>query len=96
MFPEGAVTNGLNMARFQRGAFAGNKAVMPCMFKYDYKTISPDYAGGISGSTQTVISNCELTWCTVNLNSYPVFVPNDYLYTEYAKTIPGYENMEKW
>ena len=26
----------------------------------------------------------------------PIFVPNDYLYTEYAKTIEGYEKMEKW
>ena len=23
-------------------------------------------------------------------------MPNDYLYTEYAKTIPGHEKMEKW
>lgn len=29
-------------------------------------------------------------------HSYPVFVPNDYLFTEYAKTISGYEKMEKW
>ena len=25
-----------------------------------------------------------------------MFVPNDYLYTEYAKTVPGHEKMEKW
>ena len=29
-------------------------------------------------------------------HTYPIFVPNDYLYTEYAKTIPGHEKMEKW
>ena len=23
-------------------------------------------------------------------------MPNEFLYTEYAKTIPGYETMEKW
>jgi len=27
---------------------------------------------------------------------FPVFVPNDYLYNEYAKTIPGHAKMEKW
>ena len=25
-----------------------------------------------------------------------MFTPNEYLYTVYAKTIPGYESMEKW
>ena len=29
-------------------------------------------------------------------HSYPVFEPNEYLFTEYAKTIAGYEKMEKW
>ena len=33
---------------------------------------------------------------TVYSDRYPIFVPNDYLYTVYAKTIPGYEKMEKW
>ena len=26
----------------------------------------------------------------------PIFIPNEFLYTEYAKTIPGHEQMEKW
>ena len=26
----------------------------------------------------------------------PIFIPNEYLYTEYARTIPGHEKMEKW
>ena len=25
-----------------------------------------------------------------------MFIPNEYLYTEYAKTIEGHEKMEKW
>ena len=29
-------------------------------------------------------------------HSYPVFKPNEYLFTEYAKTIPDYKKMEKW
>ena len=32
----------------------------------------------------------------IRAHTFPIFVPNDYLYTEYAKTIPGHETMEKW
>ena len=44
MFAEGSVTNGKNLSRFRRGAFEANVAVQPVYFKYDYKTVSPDYA----------------------------------------------------
>ena len=27
---------------------------------------------------------------------FPTFTPNDYLFTEYAKTVDGGEKMEKW
>ena len=27
---------------------------------------------------------------------YPIFVPNEYLFTEYRKTIPGGDKMERW
>ncbi len=26
----------------------------------------------------------------------PIFIPNEYMYTEYARTIPGHAKMEKW
>ena len=39
---------------------------------------------------------CDLSLNIANVHSFPVFIPNDYLYTEYAKTIEGHENMEKW
>ena len=32
----------------------------------------------------------------LRVHRFPTFVPNDYLYTEYARTIPGYEKMERW
>jgi hypothetical protein len=31
----------------------------------------------------------------VTVEVFPIFVPNDYLFTEYKKTIPNNENMEK-
>ena len=27
---------------------------------------------------------------------FPAFVPNEYMFTEYAKTIQGHEKMERW
>lgn len=27
---------------------------------------------------------------------YPIFVPNEYLYTEYRKQIPDGDKMERW
>ena len=32
----------------------------------------------------------------IKLSRYPIFVPNDYLYMQYTKIIPGQETMEKW
>ena len=29
-------------------------------------------------------------------HKFPVFVTNEYLYTEYAKTLPNYQQMERW
>jgi len=33
---------------------------------------------------------------TLELTHLPIFVPNEYLFTEYAKTIEGHEKMEQW
>ena len=32
----------------------------------------------------------------LTMTHYPIFVPNDHLFTVYAKTIEGNEKMEKW
>ena len=39
---------------------------------------------------------CNTKFSSTRIYSCPAFIPNDYLYTEYAKTIDGYEKMEKW
>ena len=41
-----------------------------------------------------MLSNTKFS--STRIYSCPAFIPNDYLYTEYAKTIDGYEKMEKW
>ena len=60
-----------------------------------YKTVSPDYAT-LRGLELGLIMVCEFALQPVRANTYPIFVPNDYLYTEYAKTVAGHETMEKW
>ena len=57
--------------------------------------MSPDYAT-LRGVELGFLMVSEFTLQPIRAHTYPVFVPNDYLYTEYAKTIPGHEKMEKW
>ena len=94
-FAEGSVTNGLNLSRFRRGAFQSGLPVQPVYQKYHWKTVSPDYAS-VKGLELSFIMISELAFNSLHAHTFPVFVPNDYLYTEYAKTIPGFEKMEKW
>ena len=63
--------------------------------KYHWKTVSPDYAS-VKGLELSFIMISELAFNSLHAHTFPVFMPNDYLYTEYAKTIPGNEKMEKW
>ena len=95
VFAEGSVTNGINLSRFRRGGFLANVAVQPVMFKYDWKTVLPDYAT-LQGLPLSLIMISAFEINKLLAHTYPIFVPNDYLYTVYAKTIPGYEKMEKW
>ena len=95
IFAEGSVTNGKSLSRFRRGGFVANVAVQPAYFRYHYKTVSPDYST-LRGLELGFIMVSEFAMQPLRAHTYPIFVPNDYLYTEYAKTIPGYEKMEKW
>ena len=95
IYAEGSVTNGKNLSRFRRGGFQGLVAVKPCYFRYDYKTVSPDYST-LTGAPLSFIMVAEFALQPIIAHTYPIFVPNDYLYTEYAKTIPGHEKLEKW
>ena len=95
IFAEGSVTNGKNLSRFRRGGFQANVAVQPAFIKYIYKTVSPDYST-LRGLELGFIMVSEFALQPVRASTYPIFVPNDYLYTEYAKTVEGHEKMEKW
>ena len=95
IFAEGSQTNGLNISRFRRGAFVGNYAMNPVMIKFDCKTVLQDYAS-LRGVESSFLAVSDLSINKLRVHRYPTFVPNEYLYTEYAKTIPGYEKMERW
>ena len=38
----------------------------------------------------------EWKYKKAQLDMYPIFVPNEYLYTEYRKQIPDGDKMERW
>ncbi len=99
-FAEGSVTNGKNISRFRRGGFESGVAVQPIHFRYLYQSVSPDYAI-VKGLELGFLMLSEFSLNVFDAHRYPIFVPNDYLYTEYAKTIPGYsdepkKSMKKW
>ena len=95
IFAEGSVTNGKNLSRFRRGGFSGLKAIQPCIVKYDWKNVNPTYAEGMGLEIGLLIVS-ELGMKSMTCTHYPTFIPNDYLFTEYAKTIEGHEKLEKW
>ena len=92
--PEGLRTNGTAVVRFKRGAFASLLPVTPAVLKYDYARVNPTTDPCGFSIAFLIISDFIPT--TVTLNSYQPFIPNEFLFTEYAKTIPGGEKMEKW
>ena len=94
IYAEGSCTNGKNISRFRRGAFESLVAVQPVYFKFDHKTVSCDYAT-LKGVELAFLMCSEFALQRIDCHQYPIFVPNDYLFTEYAKTIEGYEKMDK-
>ena len=95
IFPESSVTNGTNLQRFRRAAFQGGFPVQPAYLKYDWKTVSPDYAT-IKGAELVIMMCSTFDMQELQSNYFPVFVPNEYLYSNYAQTIPGHERMQRW
>ena len=95
IFPEGHSNNGKCMMNLKRGAFSANVAMYPCTSIAPGKAVTPTY-GSVRGLEIGFLATSEFALIPMDLTKYPVFVPNEYLYTEYAKTIPGYESMKKW
>ena len=95
MYAEGTVTNGINVGRFRRGSFAGLLPVKPMVMKYHWDKVNPDCSTNLGMEFFPLIFS-EWGLKDLTMTHFPTFVPNDYLYTEYAKTIEGHEKMEKW
>ena len=73
----------------------GNYAIDPIWFKFDCKVVQQDYAS-LRGIESSFLILSDLSLNKIKVHRYPTFVPNEYLYTEYPKTIPGGEKMERW
>ena len=95
IFPEGACNNGLYLNKFRRGAFAAERAIQPYIMTYDWEMTSPGY-DAVKGIHTGMLMASEFSMKTIRLDVFPNFVPNEYLFTEYRKTIPGGEKLERW
>lgn len=95
IFPEGTMTNGKDLLEFKRGAFLSLLPVQPTILKHPYKNFSHD-CGVLLLLPIAVMLGCEMATRGIDICQYPLFSPNDYLFTEYKKTLPGHEKMEKW
>jgi len=110
IFAEGSVTNGRNLSRFRRGAFCANVAVRPHVLKFRYTTVACDYTL-VQGLELAFLMLSTTEWLplvfggrdsgnVVEVHRYPTFVPNDYLYHEYASTMVNDDKsattLERW
>jgi len=87
--------NGLYLSKFRRGAFNAEVAIQPFVMTYEWTTTSPAY-DSIAGLHTGILMASELNFKEVRLDLLPIFVPNEYLFTEYRKEIPGGDKMERW
>lgn len=95
IFAEGTVSNGKNLLKFRRGGFASLLPVIPSYIRYNWNRVAPDYCT-ILGLQLCLLQFCEPWMNTCDAVRFPPFIPNEYLYTTYAKKIPDYDKLEKW
>ena len=94
-FAEATPTNGDKLNKFRRGAFQALSPMNISWFRNYYPGVSPDYAS-LKALDYCFVLCCEFWPWSTDVHHYPTFVPNDYLFTEYAKTLEGGDKMEKW
>lgn len=95
IFSEGTFTNGKNLLNFKRGAFMSKLPIKPCYVKYSYENFSPETCLMLLLPSSLMMC-AEMAPRQIDLYQLPVFVPNDYLFTEYRKTLPDHEKLEDW
>ena len=84
IFPEGACNNGLYLNKFRRGAFNSERAIRPFITEFEWDSVSVGY-DSLNGMHQIVLLFSQMTWLQTSLDIYPIFMPNEYLFTEYRK-----------
>lgn len=92
--PEGLRTNGKYIVRFKRGAFLSLRPVLPATIRYDYTQCGP--TTDPTGYNVSMLVFSQFIPTTVHINTYAPFIPNEYLFTEYRKKLPGGDKMEDW
>ena len=87
-------TNGRHVVRFKRGAFSSLLPVTPVVLRYNYARVNP--TTDPCGFSIAALTMTDFIPTIVTMDSYVPFIPNEYLFNEYAKTIPGGEQMKRW
>ncbi len=93
VYPEGGTSNGTSVLSFKKGAFAGLKPVRPVFLRYDYDMLNNSY--DVMPFFALFVLQCCCFNYRVTFNELPPFIPNDYLFNQYAKKLGG-EPKEKW
>jgi len=88
IYPEGFTHNGLYLHRFKRGAFASECAIQPFISLYEWDLVHPGYET-VNDLQSIVLMMSEMKLKNVHYDLFPIFVPNEYLFTTYRQTLPG-------
>lgn len=89
IFAEGCTTNGQHLLSFRRGGLQGLKAVYPAYLKYNASVIKPTIE--CVDMMALLIMQFSYGIYTCQVNSMPVFEPNDYLFETHKD-----KGEEKW
>ena len=92
VFPEGGTSNGTSVLSFKKGAFAALKPVKPVFIRYDYDMLNNAY--DVMPFFALFVLQCCCYNYRVTFNELPPFIPNEHLFTHYAKKLGG--NKERW
>jgi 1-acyl-sn-glycerol-3-phosphate acyltransferase len=87
IFPESINSNGLYMHRFRRGAFTSLRPIKPMLMEFKWQTMCPAYDSA-KFFVQIVLCASQFRLLPVTIHTYPVFVPNEYMFTQYKRTLP--------
>jgi len=85
IFPEGTTSNNTHILKFHRGAFFSLRPVIPITMEYDCPHVHA--SNMLKGDAMTaILMACCFRPTYVTVKKYPIFIPNDTLYSKSPNT----------